>query len=598
MAGQARLAGAGGGEVRRITSRFVLLIATAAVLPLVVYGGVSLVRLEEGTERSVREGNLEVAKQVAGQLKLYVDNNARVLRSLGGELSSTSLAPWQQTRILANHVLEFPEFREISLLDASGRTIATSRLGDARIQLPQQRNRSTHGVHVSDVFLDDDSLPTTDLSLFLRDEDENAVWLVGRLSLEELWRFVDRVRIGRAGFALVFAGNQTLIAHGNPAKKRLVALSGSDQAGPVPEAKIFQVVDPSAPTVDTIDVLGGVETLSSAARVPDLNWTAMVVQPTSEAFAVTREMTNQLLAAIGLALIGTVVLGWIWSRTFITRIFALTEATRAIAGGRMNERVAIGGRDEIHQLGDAFNSMADRLVELQEDVRKQERQAMFGRIAAGLVHDLSHPIQNIGNSCKLIVKMFEDLEYRETFRRTVDREMVVIKRVLDDLRNIARPIPLERFPVEINRSIAEVVESMQPHAETAGVTLQSELAPEPAFIEGDVFALGRVYRNLILNAIQATAPGGLIVVQSESRPDRVLVRVQDTGCGIPTDRLSAIFEDFMTTKRRGLGLGLAISRKIVEQLGGQISVTSEVGKGTTFVLDFPRTRSRPMLVAG
>ena len=70
----------------------------------------------------------------------------------------------------------------------------------------------------------------------------------------------------------------------------------------------------------------------------------------------------------------------------------------------MDQRVAIGGRDEIHQLGDSFNAMADRLVELQEDVRKQERQAMFGRIAAGLVHDLSHPIQNIGNSCKLIVK--------------------------------------------------------------------------------------------------------------------------------------------------------------------------------------------------
>ena len=98
--------------------------------------------------------------------------------------------------------------------------------------------------------------------------------------------------------------------------------------------------------------------------------------------------------------------------------------------------------------------MADSIVQLQEDVRKQERQAMFGRIAAGLVHDLSHPIQNIGNSCKLIQKMFDDVEYRETFKRTVEREMVVVKRVLDDLRNIARPIPLERFPIEVDRSLA------------------------------------------------------------------------------------------------------------------------------------------------
>ncbi len=222
---------------------------------------------------------------------------------------------------------------------------------------------------------------------------------------------------------------------------------------------------------------------------------------------------------------------------------------------------------------------------------------MFGRIAAGLVHDLSHPIQNIGNSCKLILKMFDDVEYRETFKRTVDREMVVVKRVLDDLRNIARPIPLERFPIDINRSVAEVVESMQQHSETAGVTLRAELAAETAFIDGDLFALGRVYRNLIINAIQATAPGGLVVVATEAHEKRVQIRVTDTGCGIPPDRLGAIFEDFVTTKRRGLGLGLAISKKIVEQLGGQITVASEVGKGTTFVLDFPRTQPRPMAVA-
>ena len=582
--------------MKRITSRFVLLIATAAVLPLIVYGFVSMGRLQEGTETSVREGNLEVAEQVASQLKLYIDNNARIIRSVGQELSTTSLAQWQQTRILTNHVLEFAEFRELSLLDASGRTIATSRIGGSRARLPAPGDRSTQGVHVADVFLDDDALPTTDLSVRLGGSDQG--WLVGRLSLEELWRFVDTVRIGQRGYALVFA-DRRLIAHGDPEKKRIVALAEAAQGNPLSEAAVLEDAPESAATFHEIFVDGSHgSSLATMARVPELNWTAMVVQPTSEAFAVYEEMSTQLLAAIGLSLLVTVVVGWVWARGFITRIFALTAATQAIAEGRLDERVRIGGSDEIHQLGESFNSMADRLVELQEDVRKQERQAMFGRIAAGLVHDLSHPIQNIGNSCKLIVKMFDDHDYRETFKRTVDREMVMIKRVLDDLRNIARPIPLERFPVEINRSVSEAVESMQQHAETAGVTLQVELAPEPAFIEGDVFALGRVYRNLVLNAIQATAPGGLITVQTEPQGDRVSVRVIDTGCGIPADRLSAIFEDFVTTKRRGLGLGLAISRKIVDQLGGRITVTSEVGKGTTFALDFPRTRARPMLVAG
>jgi signal transduction histidine kinase len=584
--------------MRRITSRFVMLIATAAVAPLVIYGGLSISGLRSGTRESVNQGNMRLADQVADRVKLYVDNTARILKSVGQELGETSLAPWQQSRILKNHVLEFPEFHEISLFDGGGRVIATSRVGPPETKISTASAHTTQGVEVTAIFLDNDGLPTCDLSIRLKTGTTTTGFLIARISLEDLWRFVDQVRVGNQGYALVLSPELLVIAHGNPAEKRLVALPPDPQR-PLPEVEVVSTHDPNDPLFTQIYVdRDSRETLAAVARVPDINWTVVVEQPTDEAYAVTDPFQKQLVAAIALALLGTILLGWVWARSFITRIFALTAATQALAQGRMDQRVAIGGRDEIHQLGDSFNAMADRLVELQEDVRKQERQAMFGRIAAGLVHDLSHPIQNIGNSCKLIVKMFDDHEYRETFKRTVEREMVMIKRVLDDLRNIARPIPLERFPVEIQRTVAEAVDSMQQHAETAGVTLQLETAPEPAFIEGDVFALGRVYRNLILNAIQATAPGGLITVGTETRPDRVLVRVQDTGCGIPTDRLTAIFEDFVTTKRRGLGLGLAISRKIVDQLGGQIRVTSEVGRGTTFVLEFPRTRTRPMLVAG
>jgi signal transduction histidine kinase len=572
-----------------------MLIATAAILPLIVYGVISITNLREGTRISVQQGHLEIAEQVAARVKLYIDNNARVLRSVGQEISGTNLQLWQQERILKNHVLEFPEFREITFFDASARVIATSSLGKPVTTVAARTESTADGVSIRPVFTDEDNLPATDLTLALDSVDEEGKWLVARLSLEELWRFVDDVKIGDHGYALVIA-ERRLVAHGDPHEKRFVALGG-DSVRPLPEIALLDKFKTEPTFTDTLPD-DAAEKLVTGARIPGLNWTVMVEQPTGEAYAITTSLRHQLYGAIAFALLGTILLGWVWARSFITRIFALTRATQAIAAGKMDERVALSGTDEIHQLGESFNSMADRLVELQEDVRKQERQAMFGRIAAGLVHDLSHPIQNIGNSCKLIVKMFDDHEYRETFRRTVEREMVIIKRVLDDLRNIARPIPLERFPVDINRSVGEAVESMQQHAETAGVTLRDQLSAEPLFTEGDVFALGRVYRNLILNAIQATAPGGMIVVETEPRPDRVLVRVQDTGCGIPPDRLVAIFEDFVTTKRRGLGLGLAISRKIVEQLGGQISVTSEVGKGTTFVLDFPRSRARPMLVAG
>ena len=130
-------------------------------------------------------------------------------------------------------------------------------------------------------------------------------------------------------------------------------------------------------------------------------------------------------------------------------------------------------------------------------------------------------------------------------------------------------------------------------AATAGVGLETRLSVDRPAIEGDLFALSRIYRNLILNAIEATARGGDVTLLVEAYKARVRISVHDTGTGIPRDQLENIFEDFETTKRRGL----AISRKIVGELGGDITVTSTVGRGTTFQLEFDRVEARPAVAA-
>ena len=141
--------------------------------------------------------------------------------------------------------------------------------------------------------------------------------------------------------------------------------------------------------------------------------------------------------------------------------------------------------------------------------------------------------------------------------------------------------------MDVNTSVAEIVESMRPEAERSGVTIEVNYALGPLVIDGDRFSLGRVYRNLITNAIQANEAGGRVAVTTLRQGAHIEIRVADTGSGIPPERLPSIFDDFVTTKRRGLGLGLATSKRIVEQLDGSIVVESEVGRGTSFTLRFP-----------
>jgi signal transduction histidine kinase len=323
----------------------------------------------------------------------------------------------------------------------------------------------------------------------------------------------------------------------------------------------------------------------------------IVEQPTSEAYASATALRRQLTIAIAVALLIMIGIGLLFGRRFIAPIFILQRGTQAVAAGDLTSRVHIPSVDEFGELGSAFNSMADRLVELQEDVKRQERQAMFGRVAAGLVHDLSHPIQNIGNSTRLLMRDDLDAESRDTFHKTIDRELQTLKRFMEDLRNIVKPKPIERFAMDINVAVSEIVEPMRTEGERHGIKVEGRYADGPLIIEGDRFALGRVFRNLITNAIQATEAGGRVIVTTARAGDHVEISVADTGSGIPAERLSRIFDDFVTTKRRGLGLGLAISKRIVEQLDGTITVESEVGRGTSFTLRFPARDDQAAQVA-
>ena len=123
--------------------------------------------------------------------------------------------------------------------------------------------------------------------------------------------------------------------------------------------------------------------------------------------------------------------------------------------------------------------------------------------------------------------------------------------------------------------------------------MSTEVADGAGTLHADELRFRQVLLNLLSNAVKFTPSGGSVAVRAARDGAELVVTVSDTGVGIPAERLEDIFEDFMTTKRRGLGLGLAISKKITEQLGGEISVASEVGKGTTFTIEFPRAAAPP-----
>jgi len=577
--------------IRRIAVRFALLLALAAVAPLVAYGFISIQSLQRGTRESVIAGNQNVATRAAEEIRRYIVTNAEILKALAADLQNTGLETRQQDQILKNYILQFREFKEITLFDESGSPIVSSRVGKPRVEIPKNGQQILDAVTMSPIKVDEDLLPTTVFAIRLTKLNQPAGWLAGEFNLEEMWRMVDHIKIGDHGYALVIAPDGELLAHGDPDKKALVAQSRN--LGSHPLLAAVRGSQSATPAALEYGDENGRSVLGVASPIAPLGWTVIVEQPASEAFATAIQLRRQLIYSASFALIAMIAVGVLFSRRyFIKPIHKLKAATAEVANGRLETRVDIHTRDEFGDLGESFNTMANRLVQLQEDVKRQERFAMFGRVASGLVHDLLHPIQNVGNNTRLLLREAVDDETRLECGRIIDRELNTIKHFLDDLRNIVKPKPIERFPLDVNVSVAEIVESMKPEGERHGIAVESQYAQGPLTIEGDRFALGRVFRNLITNAIQATQAGGRVTVVTARANDRIAITVADTGSGIAPDRLSTIFDEFVTTKRKGLGLGLAVTKRIVEQLDGTIAVESEVGRGTSFTLRFPARDDR------
>ncbi|MBI2875541.1 MAG: HAMP domain-containing protein, partial [Candidatus Tectomicrobia bacterium] len=408
---------------------------------------------------------------------------------------------------------------------------------------------------------------------------------------------------------LVVSRTGHLIAHG-----RNEAKAGILQPESLMGLPIVQSVLRGEATPQVYRNPQGIEILGVGASIQPLGWGVIIEQPTAEAYAAPRRMTSRLVGLAALSLLLMMIVGsWGGQRQIVWPIRTLIQGAQRVGSGDLDQRVEISTRDELEQLGEAFNQMMERLRELQADIRRNERMVTFGRIAAGLVHDLRIPLRNLENNSKLLLQMFDDPEYRQTFQGIARREFANLNRFLDDLHNLTRPSSLCLIQLDLNQLVREVLALYQEEAQEGGVRLIAFYHPEGLRVQADRFALERALKNLITNAFQAMPGGGELRVSiraavatgigSQGSGDRkpedpheripensswAEVSIQDTGCGIPPERLRDLFVEYVTTKRKGLGLGLAITRKILEEHGGSIQVESQPGEGTCFRLYLPR----------
>jgi PAS domain S-box-containing protein len=241
--------------------------------------------------------------------------------------------------------------------------------------------------------------------------------------------------------------------------------------------------------------------------------------------------------------------------------------------------------------------------ELEEQLRRSDRLAALGTLAAGLAHEIKNPLTSIMTFSRHVARRFDDERFRQRFQSVVPRELERINAIVDGLLRLARPARLVLAPVHVPPLIEQALELYGPQIEARGIRVRREWPAGAPPIPGDAEHLYQALLNLVANAIDAMEDeGGTLTIRvgwpqaaqgfAGLAPDRLVVEVRDTGSGIKPEETPDVFNPFFTTKSGGTGLGLAIAHKIIEDHGGSITFQSTPGQGTVFAVALPLRAGR------
>jgi two-component system, NtrC family, sensor kinase len=513
---------------------------------------------------------------------------------------------------------------QLSYLDAAGKEqVRTSPLEIDRIGSGVDFSTSPTFIRarkdkrfLGDVYFEGGSRPYMTIAVAETAPGKGVV--VAEIDLSSVRAAIDRARVGTTGYAYAVNSRGVLVAHQN-----IDLVSRHTSFASLPQVRA--ALRGRAGTSTGAGMIGldqdGTKVLSAFQTVEPLGWRVFVEEPLSEAFAPLESAiwrTALLLAAFLLLAIATSVL---LARRLVRPIESIQTAAARIGSGALDQRIEVAANDELGALAEEFNRMAtqlqesyssleqkveERTLELETalselDEKSRELEAASehkSAFLANMSHELRTPLNAIlGFSQVLREGMAGEVnakqaEYLDDVLSSGNHLLALINDVLDLSKVEAGEVELEVAPFSLREALERGIVMVRERASEDGVQLALGLDTGVDVIEGDERRIRQVIFNLLSNAVKFTPPGGAVDVSAAQVNGEVRVSVADSGPGIAPEDHKRIFEEFRQTEAgvsqgEGTGLGLALSKRLVELHGGRIWVDSELGRGATLVFTLP-----------
>ncbi len=316
-------------------------------------------------------------------------------------------------------------------------------------------------------------------------------------------------------------------------------------------------------------------------------------------FDTINRMRRDMFAAAVVATVIGCVLALYFSLSIVKPVRRLAAATTRIARGEWETTLPIDSHDEVGELTESFNKMSVALMQKREELEttyrelaRRERMAEIGNFSMMIAHELKNPLGIIKGSVDIIAKEGVKSKVRKTMIEYIQDEVRRLNRLVEDFLSFARPKPAYKSMLNINQVVNKIV-AMVPLQEfnEKEIALQVHLAADVREVNVDEHQLYQALLNVFTNAVQAIPGRGEITISTANQKGGVVIAVSDSGVGISDEEKGKVLEPFFTKKQQGMGLGLAVVKKIMDNHNGEIRITDRPGGGAVFSLWLPGNKT-------